>query len=224
MVNSAKIHRELEDIILKFPDLNALEEHDFGFRITGSISVIDSNAWNWGIYQVVILVPKTFPQDLPLLIETAGSIRREIDWHVNIKGVCCVGTPSQQHRVIQGQQSVLAWINLFAVPFLANHAFKVENGKYVDGEMAHGVEGIFQDYSLLFNLCNTEQVIKRVKEMLGISRLSLNAECFCGSGQKYKRCFVQHVSLHQYGIPTDLLKKDLKMLIEFSKLQYGSIG
>lgn len=213
MITLEEIQREFETIKEQYPSLNALLEIKGGFCIAGNVSIIDSNGWNWATYEIEIQIPVTFPADLPLLIETGKKIKRHIDWHISETGVCCVGTPARQYRDMKGQTGLLLWIKLFVIPYLANHAYRVENKEYVDGELAHGVPGIFQDYSSLFNLSNPADVILRLKCMLGITQLGLNTDCFCGSGKKYKRCYVKNISAHCYGIPINILKKDLRMLI-----------
>jgi hypothetical protein len=215
MITLEKIRSEFEALKDLYPGLDTLLEIKGGFCIAGNVSIIDSNGWNWATYQIEIRIPNTFPANLPILVETGKKIKRHIDWHISENGVCCVGTPARQYRDMGGQTGLLNWIKLFVIPYLANHAYKVENKKYVDGELAHGAPGIFQDYSSLLNLTSPSEVILKMKYMLGILHPSLNTKCFCGSGKKYKRCYVTDKSAHHYGIPIRVLQKDLRMLIEY---------
>jgi hypothetical protein len=212
MVAFDNIKHEFDAVVLYYPHLNVITQSTNGFLISGTISIIDSTEYNWGEYEVDIFVPITYPSDLPRLIEKGGAIERHIDWHISKSGVCCVGTDARQFRDMRDGISLLKWIKLFVIPYLANHMYKKEKGEYVDGELSHGPEGIFQDYAMYFNLQEPLGVISRLNYLLGFRKLSLNTLCFCESGKKYKRCYLINPIAHQLGIPSKVLEMDLRIL------------
>lgn len=206
------IKNEFNLVVEHYPELNIITQTTNGFFISGTISIVDINGYNWGEYKIDIFVPFTYPSDLPRLIEKGGAIERHSDWHISKNGVCCVGTDARQFRDLNDGISLIKWIKLFVVPYLANHIHKKEKGDYVDGELAHGPEGIFQDYAICFHLQEPVEVISRLNYLLGFRQPSLNAACFCESGKKYKRCFLINPIAHRLGIPTKILESDLRML------------
>jgi hypothetical protein len=212
MLNLNDIGKEFAILNSHCSSLDKLIETEYGFCISGNLSIIDSNAWNWGTYQIEIWIPATYPTDLPLLVETGNAIERHIDWHISKDGICCVGTLARQYRDMADGISLIKWLELFAIPYLANHCYKKELKEYSDGELAHGVEGIFQDYVSCFNLKEPKEIISRINYILGFKQQSLNQLCFCGSSKKYKRCFLVNPQFHQLGIPIKVLQNDLKKL------------
>lgn len=218
MVTLNNIEEEFRIINSNYAGITNLTENSKCICISGSISLIDRNGWDWGSYQIEIRVPKTYPKDLPLLVETGGNIERNIDWHISKEGVCCVGTEARQYRDMADGLSLIKWIELFVIPYLANHAYKKDKQYYVDGELAHGEPGLFQDYASCFGLKEPCEVIQRLQYILKYDKLSLNSSCFCESGKKYKRCFLKNYNAHRLGIPVQVLKNDLKRLQLFYSL------
>ena len=98
MVTLNDIEQEFKIIKLSYPSLSKLSETTRGFCISGTLSIIDANGWDWGTYHIEIWIHKTFPLELPLLVETKGDIERHIDWHISKNGICCVGTLARQYR------------------------------------------------------------------------------------------------------------------------------
>lgn len=212
MSNLNDIEKEFKTVNLNYPTLNKLNEFDKAFCISGTLSIVDSNGWNWGDYQIEFWIPKTYPFDLPLLVETAGIIKRDRDWHISKEGICCVGTPARQFRDMADGISLIKWTKLFVIPYLANHAYKKDLKHYADGELAHDEEGILQDYASCFGFKEPIKIIQRLNHILGQQQLSLNSPCFCESGKKYKRCYLVNSKSHRLGIPIEVLKNDLKKL------------
>ena len=212
MVSLNNIKKEFDILNAQYSSLDKLIETAYGFCISGSLSIVDINGWNWGIYQIEIWIPVTYPTDLPLLVETGNAIERDINWHISKDGICCVGTLARQYRDMTDGISLIKWLKLFAIPYLANHCYKKEKNNYADGELAHGVEGIFQDNVSCFKLEDPKEIVLRINNILGFKQQSLNKPCFCDSGKKYKRCFLLNPHFHRLGIPIKVLKDDLKKL------------
>jgi hypothetical protein len=212
MATLEDIEKEFVIVKSQYASLSDLREFEKWFCISGDLPIIDSNGWNWGVYKIKIVIFKTYPHDLPILIETGGAIERHINWHISKDGICCVGTSARQYRDMADGISISKWIRLFVIPYLANHAYKKEKAEYVDGELEHRAEGLFQDYASCFNINEPEQVILHIEYILGIRKMSLNGYCFCDSGKKYKRCFLINPKVHTLGIPNKVFQQDLKSL------------
>lgn len=209
------IEQQYTEAFEKFPDLRPPLFDKQGCKIEGVLAVIDSNGYRWGEYEICIAIPVAFPKSLPILIEKSRKIERNINWHINEHGICCVGTPARQHFELSNNASLLNWLEKFAMPYLANHIHRKETGYYANGELSHGVKGLVEDYSDLLNVKSGEELIAHLKLIVGQKVLSKNNDCFCGSGKKYKRCFLLNPTQHRLGIPLEIVLDDLRKIKEF---------
>lgn len=187
--------------------------------IDGEIDVIDSNGFLWDTYGVRILFPPDYPRTIPRLIETTAKIIRHVNWHINDKGVCCLGTDARQYRDMSDSLTLKKWINLFVVPYFANHVRRVEFGSYANGEHSHGVQGLIEDYSAWLQITEKDVLLHRLKLMAGIKSQNKNASCFCESGKKYKRCYEKEPNRHLSGIPWNLIVEDIKKIEQFATMK-----
>jgi len=216
MVSEELIQKEFTEAHKKYIKLLPPEKVGEGWVLKGSIDVVDADGGYWDTYDVCILVPKNYPLELPILTETSKKIKRHEDWH-NSNGICCLSTNAKMFSVLGKNISLFNWLEKFAHPFLANHVYRIKTGKYANKEFDHGTEGIFQGYYEIFNVTNKLEVINQLKSICGIKKPSRNDYCFCGSGKKYKKCFLEGSPNHRVNIPYEILKKDLEEIIAYLK-------
>lgn len=214
MVLDQLIARQYECAIQKFPKLNLPTKIGETWEINGYIDVIDDEGCYWDTYNVKIVVPPRFPDELFELYETGGKIPKEADWHNST--TCCLSTPSIMFSEMRDNITLSNWLEKFAHPFLANHVYKVRTGNYASEEFQHGDAGILQGYFKLFNSSDTKAVIRRLELMIGKKKLGRNEKCFCGSNEKYKKCFLGNHDSHLLGIPVSQLQKDLSSVIKMA--------
>lgn len=212
MVTKELIFQEYDAAIAKYNDLLPPEKSGEGFVLKGSIDVVDGDGVHWDTYNVSILIPRNYPSELPILIETSKKIVRHEDWH-NRDGICCLSTNAKMFSVLGKDISLFNWLEQFAHPFLANHVYKVKTGHYANNEFDHGTAGIVQGYCEIFNLIGVKEVIDRLNLIIGNKKQGRNDQCFCKSGKKYKKCFLARPSDHHCFIPLDQLKNDLEEIL-----------
>ena len=201
----------------KFPKLNHPVIVGEVWEITGAIDVIDDEDNHWGTYDVKVIVPKNYPDDIFELQETGGQIPKGENWHNS--NSCCVSTNAIIYSVLGEDLSLLNWIVKFAHPFLANHVYKVKTGEYAGGEFLHATEGIIQGYEKLFELNGVKEVFQKLKMLCSVLLLSRNDKCFCGSGKKFKNCYLHSPFTHKFaGIPYSLLQKDFEEIRNTKKI------
>lgn len=196
----------------KFPDFEPIGQHGDRWVTNGRLPIIDSGGKCWETYVVEITLLPTFPASLPILVETGKKIERSAEWHVNENGSCCVGTEARQHYLLNGKNTLLNWVQLLAVPYLANHRLRTLSASYANGERSHGVKGIREEYEDIFTNRGDISLQEFMLMTIGNVSLANNSPCFCGSGKKYKRCFLRDPAVHRKGIPTKILIKDLNVL------------
>jgi len=79
------------------------------------------------------------------------------------------------------------------VPYLFNVSIKLrDGGNFITGELAHGTDGIIQDYMEMLGLSKPTQIIYAL-ELLGKKRRSANKKlCPCGCGKRLGQCRTHH--------------------------------
>ncbi len=127
--------------------------------IYGFLDVIDGEGNNWETYEVKIVFPDNFPEELPMVFEESGKIERTSNWHINPDGTCCLGPRAKLVLELPEGITLKSWIDRHVIPFLANHTFKVRQKDYASGEYKHGAKGIFQYYMEWLNVDSEEKVI-----------------------------------------------------------------
>lgn len=206
------IEKHFLDAKERYPKLKHLIQGNNAWKIDGIIDVIDDEGGYWDSYEVSIVMDTDYPNSLPILVETGNKIERHIDWHMIPGGVCCLSTPAKMFYELGGDITLVKWLNEFAHPFLANHVYKVKTGQYANEEFSHGNKGILEGWRKIIPLIDSSQILLYLQQMVGKSKLSLNQLCFCGSGKKYKRCYLLNQKDHLMNIPTKQILNDINAI------------
>lgn len=218
MVSEEIINEQYDTALKEFPKLNRPERVGELWEIKGSIDVIDDEGGYWETYDIKIFVPKKYPEELFFLLETGGKIKKNRDWH-NLFG-CCLSTEAVIYSVLGNDLSLLNWLKKFAHPFLANHVYKKETGDYANGEFLHETPGIIQGYEQLFGVKGYNEVYLKLKQLCNVLKLGRNDPCFCGSGKKFKNCFLKKPFAHRYlNIPYNVMEKNLHEIKDYLKIK-----
>lgn len=206
------IQKHFLDAQERYPKLQNLIQADNTWKINGVIDVIDDEGGYWDSYEVSIVMLDDYPDSLPILVETSNKIERHIDWHMISGGVCCLSTQAKMFYELKGDITLVKWLNEFAHPFLANHVYRLKTGHYANEEFSHGNKGILEGWKKIIQVEDNIQILTYLQQMIGIKGLSLNQKCFCGSGKKYKRCYLLNRKDHLLNIPTSQIVKDINAL------------
>jgi hypothetical protein len=209
------IDKEYSIAVSEFKNLRGPIIEDDHPVIYGRIDVIDNAGNNWDTYEVKILFPENYPNVLPKLFEIGGKIKREPDWHINADGSCCLGPDVKLIRALGGKITLLNWLKIHVVSFLANHYYKIKNEVYAGKEYSHGTRGIIEYYQELWNINNIYDLRRRLEYITGVRKWGKNKKCFCGSGKQYKLC---HMNAKVYqGVHTENYIFDLIYITHFMK-------
>lgn len=149
-------------------------------------------------YKLEIFVPSNFPQAIPVVTETGGKIRRDGNFHVNPDGSLCLGSPLRLLRKVHSSPSLTGFVDQCLIPYLYAVSYKLmHGGNFLFGELAHGEQGIVDDYSVMLGLNERHQVIQAIR-LLGIKKRIANKNpCPCGCGKKLGRCQF-HYKLNEF--------------------------
>jgi len=158
----------------------------FKASVSGNDEIDDS-------YKLEIIVPDEFPRGLPEVKEIGGKIPRNGKFHVNPDGTLCLGSPLRLLRNVHSSPSLAGFADKCLVPYLYAVSYKLMyGGDFVFGELAHGDQGIVDDYSVMLGLKEWPQVTQAI-QLLGIKkRIANKRTCPCGCGKRLGACPFHH--------------------------------
>jgi hypothetical protein len=140
-------------------------------------------------YNLDISISNNFPHALPKVKEIGNKIPKDLKHHINPDDTLCLGSPLRLLMKIYKKPSINGFAEECLVPYLYAVSYKIQNGgDFIFGELAHGEEGIIDDYTELWGLKNREQVVNALN-LLGMKKgLANKKPCPCGCGKRLGTC------------------------------------
>lgn len=171
-------------------------------------------------YRVAIEVPRTFPRDLPRVVESQGRIPRS--FHHLADGALCLGSPIAQTLAIAAEPTVGAFIDRVVVPYLYGHAFHARFGRMPYGELAHGAAGLADDVRRQFRL-PSRTCAEEFLRLAGLKRRHANKRpCPCRSGRRVGRCHGAAVHVARRRLGRHMCREQRVMLVRHRILERSS--
>lgn len=159
-------------------------EGDFHFRADHADGPVVEDT-----YRLRIEVPHRFPEETPRVIEVGGRIPREADHHVLSDGSLCLGSPLRLYLIARETRDLTAFVRRGIVPYLYAASYREETGgPYPFGELAHGADGLLDDYADLLGLSTPRQALDALTLLGTKRRLANKRTCPCGCGQRLGVC------------------------------------
>ncbi len=186
---------KLDDLLLAYPGLRLCPVVNGDLRLAGTLSF---SAEAKGLeriddeFEVDLLVPASFPLELPLVKESAGRIPN--DFHTNHDGSLCLGSPIRQNIALAKSPTLPGFVRSCVIPFLYGFTYRERHGKLPFGELDHGMRGIRHDLMELFGVMNQKAGEEMVR-LAGMKKGSANKlPCPCGSGRRLGKCHNRRVN------------------------------
>lgn len=182
----------LSQFLKDYPGMSIAPCSDTGLILRGKFSFIANAPDTEELednFKLEITVLEPFPQTLPLVKELDSKIPRNGDFHVNPDGSLCLGSPLRLLKKVHEAPSLTGFAERCLVPYLYAVSYKLKHGgDFIFGELAHGNAGIVQDYSIMLDLQEKQQIVQAT-QLLGIKkRLANKKPCPCGCGKRLGVC------------------------------------
>ncbi len=132
---------------------------------------------------------KSYPKEIPKVIELDSKIERSSDYHINTgDGTCCLGS---NLRILDKINRNPQFDNFFTTcvdPFLYSIFHKIRHGVFPYGELPHYEAGLVQDYEGIFNIRGKANVVLLLKALSKRERVANKLLCPCNCGRLLGRC------------------------------------
>ncbi|TNE81395.1 MAG: hypothetical protein EP332_04550 [Bacteroidetes bacterium] len=191
--NSASFAEQLQDVVTEYSNLRILYDGNGAPYLKGVLDVHDDERNVVGHFLIEVHCSEGFPYRFPALLEVGGEIPNKDDWHKYENNRCCITVLPDEIIKCKHGISVSTFVEKHAIPYLANHIYKKLEGKYKNGEYAHGLPAWSQFYGELMKTENKEKWMDYADMAFGKKKESCgrNDTCVCGSGLKFKNCHLK---------------------------------
>lgn len=181
------------DLAARYPSLHLFVSADGSAEVRGTFPVIGADEEVLDSFQVAILLPERFPEELPITREVGGRIPWIADRHIYDDGCACVLMPDERWKVFPVGMPFIKYLEGPLHSFFLSQVAHEAGEKWPFGEWAHGVYGII-DY--FFELVGTREVgtLVRYLDVLRCPSFEDLRLCPCGSGKRLRSCCSEAVA------------------------------
>ncbi len=138
-------------------------------------------------YDIQLLIPEDFPENIPLAREQSGKITEKIaNGHFIGDKYLCLGSPDRIRSIIKKNPIISYFVEKCVIPYL--YAISLRNkygGDLIFGELSHGLKGLIEDYLELYE---DSQIIKAHYLVNKKRRVANKLLCPCGCGRRLGIC------------------------------------
>lgn len=206
---------------LTHPTLHPFRNAEGLVEIAGVFIVRGPGGEDLDRYDISIVLPRSYPRELPVVREVGGRIPWIADRHVEADGKACVMIPEDRWQFFPNEASIIEFIEVPVANYFLSQSYFEEHNEWPLGEWKHGWDGVIQYYRWLIGTEN-DLTVYRFLYVLSRQELKLYLECPCGSGQKIKRCCRAKTMELRGKIPWQLARGRLKGM-NIGKPYRGSI-
>lgn len=184
--------KDLNEFLLSYPGMSIRPSNINELVLEGKFRFIAKAVDGIKIedcYELMMFMPHNFPSELPRVVEIGNRIPRDGKHHINPDDSLCLGSPLRLLEIISRRATLIGFVEDCLIPYLYAISIKMKFGDdFIFGELAHGVEGIIDDYLDLFNLETREQLIGAFKLIRMKRRHANKQKCPCGCGNLLGKC------------------------------------
>lgn len=137
-------------------------------------------------FEIEILIPHTYPDELPLVRETGFQIDDAYE-HIYADRALCLAVPIEERRVFMEKPSLSGFIERLVVPYLYGYCYWEKYGVHPFGEQRHGLEGIVEHYMELLALADEERLLAMMAYLVEFGYRG-HHPCPCGSQRSVRAC------------------------------------
>jgi hypothetical protein len=181
-----RFKEEAQHISEEFPFLNLVYVDNLPC-LKGIITLFDEKGEVVDEYEILIKAIAEYPNKFPKIFELGGKIPHNIDWHIYSDGSCCIASPPEERLACVEKYTLVEFIKKHVLPYFFNQTFRRENGYFLK-ERSHGDKGWVEFFFETLKTNNIKNVITALEFILSKKNIDRTALCFCGSGEKFRKC------------------------------------
>lgn len=180
--------------------------------VSGFLKLVDIDGSDIDRYNIKIVAVPEYPYRFPHVFETGWRIPKNIEWHVYPEnGHCCLCTLPEEILACKRGIDLHSFIENYVIPFFFNQKYREDNGFFLK-ERPHGNKGIVQFFTDIFKTNDLRIIAKGLSFIKQRKEPNRVNQCFCESGEKYRRCHRE-----AYRLLNDFSDQELDFFINMIK-------
>tara|TARA_R110000823_G_scaffold55161_4_gene134848 strand:- start:316 stop:1011 length:696 start_codon:yes stop_codon:yes gene_type:complete len=124
-------------------------------------------------YRLRLVCPRDYPKVLPKVFDEGSYFPRHQDYHTYPDGSFCLASEIRVKSLLRDDHSLTAFFEKIIDRFLYAVTHRIEFGEFPYGELAHGEQGLIDDYGEIFGLSG-KLAITRALQALGKRKREAN--------------------------------------------------
>lgn len=171
--------------------------------LTGTLPLLGQQGELIDAYEIQIVPTEAYPGEFPLVYETGGRLPPNIDWHIYPDGHFCIKAWPEEILICNQSLTLLSFIEEQVIPYLFNQKHREEYGYFLN-ERSHGTAGNLEFFKDLFRTDKLSLISEYLDFIARKEKPNRVAQCFCGSGIKYRKCHREAYQLLS-SLPDDVI-------------------
>ena len=181
----------LEDFLAAHPRIRIIEINDDRIVLSGDYHLRAQLAGSQLVdqtYRLKLICPRGYPGTLPKVIDEEKYFPRSQEYHTYGDGSFCLGSELKIKSLLRGEHSLSAFFEQIVDRFLYAVTHRIEFGTFPYGELAHGEQGLIDDYGEMFGLSGKLAVLRTLQALGKRNREANKLPCPCGCDLRLGRC------------------------------------
>ncbi|MBV1873874.1 MAG: hypothetical protein KUG80_03785 [Gammaproteobacteria bacterium] len=139
-------------------------------------------------YQLRLVCPRDYPRKLPKVLDEERYLPRNQEYHTYSDGSFCLGSELKIKSLLRDDHSFTAFFENIVDRFLYAVTHRIEFGSFPYGELAHGEQGLIDDYGDMFGLGGKLPVLRALRALGKRKREANKLPCPCGCDRRLGHC------------------------------------
>lgn len=181
----------LEDFLASHPEIRIVEISHDKIELAGEYHLKAQLAGSQLVdrtFLIRLVCPRDYPGKLPKVLEEGRYVPRNRDYHTYPDGSFCLGSELKIKSILFGDHSLTAFFEKIIDRFLYAVSHRIEFGNFPYGELAHGEDGLIDDYAEMFGLTGKQPVLRALQALGKRKREANKLPCPCGCDLRLGRC------------------------------------
>lgn len=182
---------ELEDFLSSHPKIRIVRLNNNELELAGEYHLKAQLTGNHLIdrtYQLRIVCPRDYPRKLPMVLDEGRYFPRNEEYHTYTNGSFCLGSELKIKSILRNDHSLTTLFEKIIDRFLYAVSHRIEHGAFPYGELAHGEQGLIDDYGEMFGLKGKLSVLRALDALGKRKRDANKLPCPCGCGLRLGHC------------------------------------
>ena len=137
-------------------------------------------------FKIELRIPAVFPRVVPRVRELDGRVPE--NFHRIANGDLCLGSPLRLQLILSKTPTLVGFVEKCVVPYLVGFNVFEQTGKMPFGELAHGLQGLFDEYKQIFGVKADSACVEFLRLLSLKRRVANKRPCPCSSGRRLGKC------------------------------------